>query len=47
MKPLIILIIATVLILAAVAALHGPVTDAELCLDEGGVWREGSCHLPE
>lgn len=44
MKPVFVIILATILFFLAVALLHGPPTEEDLCEDEGGVWREGSCH---
>lgn len=47
MRPIVVIILVTILFFLAVAVLHGPPTEEELCVDEGGVWQEGSCHPAE
>ena len=47
MKPLVVTILVAILFFLAVTVLHGPPSEENLCVDEGGVWQEGSCHLAE
>lgn len=47
MKPIVVIILVTIQFFIAVALFHGPPSEEDLCVDEGGVWQEGSCHLAE
>jgi hypothetical protein len=47
MNPVIVIAIITALFFLGVALLDDPLTDEQMCAEEGGIWRQGTCHPVE